>query len=124
MNDIHFGGLIRELIEKKDGTVTGGAERLEYTVQALYAIFEKEDVNTGLLKKISTAYDLPITYFFSKYSETVGHLHAGESRAAYGGDYKPDAVLRIAVLESEKKGLEEQVRLLREMVDVLKTRDK
>ena len=121
LTEVHFGEKIKALVDTKDGTVNQAAKRLKYSVQALYGIFDKADVNTLLLKKVAKAYEVELVQFFRAdyQSDTQGGV-TEDVRVNYQTVSKTSDEKKIAVLEAEKKGLEEQVKLLREMVDVLK----
>ena len=61
---MHIGLKIKELAEKKNLTLANLAKSIGKTKQAVYEMVEKEDVNTQILKQLSTIYNVPIEYFF------------------------------------------------------------
>lgn len=61
---MHIGLKIKELAEKKNLTLSNLAKSIGKTKQAVYEMVEKEDVNTQILKQLSTIYNVPIGYFF------------------------------------------------------------
>jgi len=85
--------------------------------------FEKADVNTSLLEKFADAYEIELIQFFRvDYQSDTQAGVTEDVRVNYQAVSKSSDEKKIAVLEAEKKGLEEQVKLLREMVGVLKNR--
>jgi hypothetical protein len=124
-NTFHFGQAIKSFLEDQPGGIPEAAKKLEYTHQSLYPIFRKADVNTSLLRKIGEVYGInpfkSLVEYWGEVSEVKQFL---EEKATYNQSENESARRRIAVLEAEKNGLEEQVKLLREMVEVLKVRDK
>lgn len=123
MNNVHLGHIIRQLIEQYDGGIQAGAERLGVTIQNLYAIFKKEDVNTALLKKISTAYNVPLTYFFNSYLWVDKKSSITDNGAVKLVAAAVQNDTRLMVLEVENKSQKEQISLLREMVDMYKRQE-
>jgi hypothetical protein len=123
-NNIHLGRVIKQLIDQNDGNLNVAAERLEYTVQALYPIFEKEDVNTSLLKKLSNIYNVPLSYFFNSYLwvNNKSPLPEGEGINYVASRVEED--VRLTLLESENKNLREQNELLKEMLNMYRNESK
>lgn len=66
---MHIGLKIRELAEKKNLTLANLAKSIGKTKQAVYEMVEKEDVNTQILKQLSTIYNVPIEFFFGASEE-------------------------------------------------------
>jgi hypothetical protein len=114
-NGPHFGNLIRELMEGKKGGVQLAAKKLDYALESLYPIFRKKDVNTSLLKKICEIYKIDLGYFLQG-----GVGNSDESWEAMDLD-NLKLQQRVEVLEAEKSGLEQQNKLLREMLEMYKT---
>lgn len=112
MNSYHIGQKIKEFLERQEGGVTQAAEKLDYTYSALFPIFRKEDVHTKLIRKISEVYGVPMSYFLQEESSVSDNLNNGTF-----SEYRNN---KIAVLEAEKRGLEKEIQLLREMVEILK----
>ena len=120
-NDIHFGILIRELLEKKEGSMKAAAEKLEYNLESLYPIFKKRDVSTRLLKTICEKYDIDLTYFLGRSNNTIQLLKSlNDGNIELLVSEKLDLDKRVAVLESENNSLMEQMKLYREMVTMYK----
>ena len=125
-NEIHFGRLLQKLLESQTDTLGEVAKKLGYSnPKALYPIFKKADLSTAVLKKACQLYDADMGYFFSNGYLSVNQVRSfKDNDPVYSATAKALEENRIAVLESDKKGLEEQVKLLREMVEILKSRDK
>lgn len=62
---IHIGLKIKELMEKNNIDAPKLATKLGKTKQAVYAMIEREDINTSLLKDISSIFDVPLSFFFT-----------------------------------------------------------
>jgi hypothetical protein len=124
-SDFHFGEAIKEFLESQPGGVHEAAKKLGYKVLSLYPIFRKADVNTALLRKLGEVYKTNPFISLNLYGNQEADVKLlQEEMPAYDQPELHSAMKIIAVLEAQKSGLEEQVKLLREMVDVLKERDK
>ncbi len=66
-----IGLKIKELSVKKNITLADLAKAIGKTKQAVYEMVEKEDVNTSILRQLSSIYNVPITYFFSENDEEI-----------------------------------------------------
>ncbi len=94
---MNIGLKIKELAVNKNLTLAELAKAIGKTKQAVYEMVEKEDVNTQILKRLSTLYNVPITFFFGL--DDVG----AESRQE-----------KLTQLEEENLKLKQEVRRLRE----------
>lgn len=112
MNSIHIGNKIKEFLETQEEELTNAAEKLDITYTALFPIFKKEDVNTKLLRKLSEVYGVPMSLFLTTSNNAKAYKMI-EPSTDYGNS-------KIEVLEAEKRGLEKEIELLREMVEILK----
>lgn len=120
-NNVHLGRVIRHLIQRNDDSISACAEKIEYSVQALYAIFEKEDVNTSLLKKLCVAYNIPLTYFFnSNMSRESKNRQSDQEKAINAIANTGNENMNLIILENENKSLREQNELLKEMLSMYK----
>ncbi|ROT17993.1 XRE family transcriptional regulator [Muribaculaceae bacterium Isolate-113 (HZI)] len=63
---MHIGKKIKELAEKKKLTAPKLGKALGITKQAIYDLYDKEDVNTKLLKQIADALGVPVAIFFDE----------------------------------------------------------
>ncbi len=68
---VHIGNKISQLMrkEKIDSPTLG--RMIGMSKQAVYQNLQKRDLNTSFLRKISTALDVPLTYFVSEDSEPL-----------------------------------------------------
>lgn len=63
---MHIGKKIKELAEKKNLTAPKLGKALGITKQAIYDLYDKEDVNTKLLKQIAEELGVSISIFFEE----------------------------------------------------------
>jgi transcriptional regulator with XRE-family HTH domain len=77
---IHFGKRIKELVELKGLTRALLAQKLEMTENNVYKIFNKENVDTELLVKVSEIIDEPVTIFFGD------NVNNGERQYVFPGE--------------------------------------
>ena len=63
---MHIGKKIKELAEKKRLTAPKLGKALGITKQAIYDLYEKEDVNTKLLKQVADELGVPVSIFFEE----------------------------------------------------------
>lgn len=63
---MHIGKKVRKLTESKKLTAPKLGKALGITKQAIYDLYEKEDVNTKLLKQIAEELGVPISIFFDE----------------------------------------------------------
>ncbi|TAL62761.1 MAG: XRE family transcriptional regulator [Bacteroidetes bacterium] len=82
----HVGKKIREAVKKSGMSVTEFARKINYSRRNIYSIFEKESIDTSLLKKIG---DILERDFFVDYSLNANrHSHiqsqVAEPQAGYG----------------------------------------
>lgn len=68
---MHIGLKIKELAVRKNLTLADMAKILGKTKQAIYEIVDKEDVNSAILKQLSSYFNIPISYFFGEDQETI-----------------------------------------------------
>lgn len=62
---MHIGLEIKELARKENITLAELAKRINRNKQSVYEMVEKEDINTGLLRKVAKALNVPMAHFFS-----------------------------------------------------------
>lgn len=65
----NIGLKIKELMSQEKIDAPELAKRIGKTKQAVYAMIEKEDINTAVLRDISKVFNVPITYFFDGNSQ-------------------------------------------------------
>lgn len=118
MTNVHFGALIKDLVDGSGETKVEAAKRLGYSKGGLFDIFKKEDVGTDVLKKVAQAYRVDIGYFFVGNIRQKGNANAiGGAQINYG---TIDAQNRTKVLETENEGLKQEVKALREQIETLR----
>ncbi len=74
---MHIGRRIKEVMKMKKVTVVSVARTMECERTNLYNIFEREDINTGLLKKLSIV--LNHDFFKELSKETFGNSRRASS---------------------------------------------
>lgn len=102
------------------------AKKLGKSKQAIYDLLEKDDVNTSLLRDLSSVFNVPITIFFDDNAvnqNSTGHSNVLVGRDNNGNistpkcqDQLEDALLEIKhlkeVIDGKDKLLEEKERLI------------
>ena len=122
-----IGLIIKELMIKQNIEVAELAKRLGKTKQAVYDILDKEDVNTSLLRELSSIFNVPIAIFFDN-SVNNNQYNIGDNSVVVGQNNTIDtlnlenkeklenALLEIkhlkAVIEGKDKLLAEKERLI------------
>ena len=61
-----IGKKIKELAEERKMTATRLATLLGVTRPAVSAIYEKEDVNSSIIKECARIFNVPVSYFFDE----------------------------------------------------------
>ncbi len=65
----NIGLKIKELMSQAKIDAPELAKRIGKTKQAVYAMLDKEDINTAVLRDISKVFNVPITFFFGDSSQ-------------------------------------------------------
>ncbi len=65
----NIGLKIKELMSQEKIDAPELAKRIGKTKQAVYAMLDKEDINTAVLRDISKVFNVPITFFFGNSSQ-------------------------------------------------------
>lgn len=65
----NIGLKIKELMSQEKIDAPELAKRIGKTKQAVYAMLDKEDINTAVLRDISKVFNVPITFFFGDSSQ-------------------------------------------------------
>lgn len=92
---MHIGLKIKELAEKKNLTLSTVAKSIGKTKQAVYEMVEKEDVNTQILKQLSTIYNVPIEYFFGLGEENYNNVKEKLTRLERENSILRDEISRL-----------------------------
>ncbi len=69
-----IGYRIKKKIDDSGMTVNDFAEKMGIRRESAYKIFEKEDVNTSVIKKASQILNVPISYFFAEHDENTSDI--------------------------------------------------
>ena len=117
-----IGLKIKELASKKNITLADLAKRLGKTKQAVYEMVEKEDVNTSILKKLCSEFNVPISYFFDGDETGVQVIaHHNSQAVGIGNITQSGDQTEISLLKEKIKHLEE---LLAEKERLIKVYEK
>lgn len=117
-----IGLKIKELASKKNITLADLAKRLGKTKQAVYEMVEKEDVNTSILKKLCSEFNVPISYFFDGDETGVQVIaHHNSQAVGIGNITRSGDQTEISLLKEKIKHLEE---LLAEKERLIKVYEK
>lgn len=121
-----IGLKIKQLMLKEKLEIPDLAKKLGKSKQAIYDLLEKDDVNTSLLRDLSSVFNVPITIFFDDNAvnqNSTGHSNVLVGRDNNGNistpkcqDQLEDALLEIKhlkeVIDGKDKLLEEKERLI------------
>lgn len=106
MSKVHIGKKIKEVLDKSHLTVVDFAKKISITRDGAYKIFEKEQINTALLGKIS---DVLQHDFFSYYAVPANFK---ENKINYGYATK----VELAELADSIKLLSQQIESLQKQL--------
>lgn len=67
-DNIHIGSRIKQEMLNANMTVKDITEYLHLSRTAVYDIFKKEDVNTSVLRELSTLFNIPMSVFVEEYN--------------------------------------------------------
>lgn len=118
---MYIGLKIKELASKEKLTLADLAKRLGKTKQAVYEMVEKEDVNTAILKKLCSEFNVPINYFFEDNSGMSVTANNNSQAVGIGNITRNDGQAEISLLKERIKYLEE---LLAEKERLIKVYEK
>lgn len=118
---MYIGLKIKELASKEKLTLADLAKRLGKTKQAVYEMVEKEDVNTAILKKLCSEFNVPINYFFEDNSGMSVTADNNSQAVGIGNITRNDGGAEISLLKERIKYLEE---LLAEKERLIKVYEK
>lgn len=119
---MNIGLKIKELAGEKNLTLADLAKRLGKTKQAVYEMVEKEDVNTSILKKLCSEFNVPISYFFECDETGVQVIaHHNSQAVGIGNITQSGDQTEISLLKERIKHLEE---LLAEKERLIKVYEK
>ena len=129
MAQVHIGKKIKEVVSKSHYTVTEFAGRINRSRDVAYKIFAKENIDTGLLQKISEVLEHD---FFNYYSHELPMVREG-GRVGYAK--KTDLISslgeelrllkrRLQEMEEKYETLQKLNRLQEEKLESLKKKKK
>lgn len=134
--EFSFGLVIKRLIDSKGDTLEDAAKKVGGSKSNISKILRKKDVNTELLREFAAAYGVGLGYFFQSFApvyntkqnaENVGIQAVAEKIMSYEAVGKKARntdknSINEEILIERIKGLESENKLLREMVELLKSR--
>lgn len=123
---MEIGLKIKELMVQEKIDIPELAKKLGKTKQAVYDMLEKKDVNTSLLRDLSSIFNVPISIFFVEDPITnsttgnsnivVGRDNNGQISISECQDRLEDALLEIEhlkeIIEAKDKLIDEKERLI------------
>lgn len=120
---MEIGLRIRELMIQENIEVSELAKKMGKTKQAIYDMLEKKDVNTSLLRDLSSILNVPIAAFFEegKVNQNVN----GDSNILVGRDNNGNISMeecqdKLDDALREIKHLKERLKDKEEMIEILK----
>ncbi|WP_028526149.1 helix-turn-helix domain-containing protein [Runella limosa] len=134
--EFSFGLIIKRLIDSKGDTLEDAAKKVGGSKSNISKILKKKDVNTELLRDFADAYGVGLGYFFQSFApvynttqsaKNVGIQAVAEKIMPYEAIGKKTAnsgknSINEEILIERLKRLESENKLLREMVELLKSR--
>jgi len=131
---IHFGKRLKGLVDDRKLSVSDLAAKTGKTTTAIYEIFKKEDLNTGILKEFAEVLEIPIINLFEEANAGSSSADRGNQpiNTAKGKDLptfneadfpkyglsRNEADLQLCL--EKVKGLQREVELLKEVNEMLK----
>lgn len=74
-NQVHIGSRIKQEMLNARKTVNDVAEHLHMSRTAVYDIFKKKDVNTSLLRDLSSLFQVPMSVFVEEQNDSSDELN-------------------------------------------------
>ncbi|HEV7381505.1 MAG TPA: hypothetical protein VGN64_17025 [Dyadobacter sp.] len=131
MNNTHLGQQVEFLAKQKGITIDQIATALGRHEASVYEIFKKKDFTTAHLRILADLMNLSLSVFFNEqYINQSGKVNqvadtANSQHSKSGSNYmNSDQQSEITILKEKVDSLTEQNKLLREMNELLKKRDK
>lgn len=110
----HIGNKIKRLVEKKNIPIQQLAYKTGKSVTAIYDIYKKQDVNTEVLRKISTALGVSITYWFTENLEN--------SKENQNTNVEVNSTENIWIEQLQIK--DQQIKFLQQQIEYMKEKTK
>lgn len=123
-NRIHIGNRIKYLLDKNGMKKILFAEKLGYTKNGIYKIFENENINTDTLYNIADILNLSITEFFvDNYNAENKPSLSSEPTMQYNENANKTPNKNnseLDILKSEFESLKKEINYLKEINELLK----
>lgn len=124
---MRIGLKIKMLAEEKNVDAVWISKKLGKSKQAIYDIYDKEDVNTSILKSLAQVFNVPVGYFFDDEASPVSQNTAsvkGNNNVLVGGNNNTihklnECEREVEVLRVEVKHLTTQVEEKERLIQVL-----
>jgi len=124
---IHFGKRLKGLVDDRKLSVSDLAAKTGKTTTAIYEIFKKEDLNTGILKEFAEVLEIPIINLFEEANtgtQPVNHTKGKDLPIFNEADFPKYGLSRneadLQLCLEKVKGLQREVELLKEVNEMLK----
>lgn len=114
---MEIGLKIKELMIQENIEIPELSKKLGKSKQAIYDMLDKKDINTSLLRELSSIFNVPITVFFEE--NPITHNTAGNSNVVVGRDNNGN----ISMSECQDK-LEDAIIEIRHLKEVIEAKDK
>ncbi|AYQ31953.1 helix-turn-helix domain-containing protein [Runella sp. SP2] len=138
MESIHLGRRVKKVFDRAGHTIEEAARRVEISTSNLYKKIGSEDLDTEFLRRVSRAYGVSLSSFFSdnQYGnvrqEGIVNAVGEKIIQSYQKDNKGGTTTntsnelevlseRLKGCEAEKEGLKRQIELLEKMVKMYET---
>jgi len=136
----HIGKLIKSFVDKSGMTKVLFAEKIGYTANGIYKIFDNENINTETLYRISEVLNVPISIFLEEttYNVSEGNKTViSEPNTSYNREVKQTGSINLNginhgtieikqheldLLRFENDGLKKEVKYLKEIIELLKNK--
>ena len=111
---VHIGGKIKEAVKKSGMSVTEFAKKINYSRRNIYSIFEKESVDTAILKKIGDIleYDFFVDYSLNTKKQLHTQNQVADQQAVYGETKIQELMKEVEYLKEINSLLKAQVEKL------------
>lgn len=122
---MNIGLIIKELSIKKKISIPELSKKLGKTEQAVYAMLNKQDLNTSVLREIATIFNVPIITFFEE-EGSISQSNNGNSNILVGHDNNGHIAIdeckgKLEDAQREIEHLKERLKDKEEMIEILKS---
>lgn len=125
---VHIGKQIKKTVKEKGMGVTEFARRINTNRNNVYDIFQRESLDTALLKKISNVLQLDFFKYFSDYPTDLSDIESGKNKTAIANEENTNHILskeissllkKIEHLQSENKLLKSWIKDKDKIIEML-----